>query len=90
MATPLSIPRIHSNGTWLADLAAYNTDAGINITAAMESLGRAAPNARDFYIIGPDAFREAQKQHEARMEKLRSVRQELELIIEGIMAQEPR
>ena len=47
---------------------------------AMEALQKAAPNARDYYVQGPDAYKTAMAEHANRIVRLNSVWQELEEI----------
>jgi len=45
------------------------------------------PNARDYYVQGPDVALAAQREHEARIASLKRVRAELAAIAEGIQDQ---
>jgi len=40
-------------------------------------LGEAAPNARDYYPQGPDAYAQAAREHGSRIERLRAVLEEI-------------
>ena len=83
----LTIPRVHLNGTSAIALISENVDAARAVHIALDALSGAAPNGRDFYPIGYDAFEKARTEHEARCKKLKSVVDELEEIIHGIHEQ---
>jgi hypothetical protein len=51
---------------------------------AIDKLSEAGPNGRDYYPQGDDAFREAQKEHASRLQRLQSVYKELEDLILAI------
>lgn len=53
----------------------------------MDALAQTAPNARDYYVQGPDAMREAVEQHEIRQLRLDTVRAELEELYQAIEEQ---
>lgn len=82
--TQLAIPSVHMNGTSRQELIRLNLEAIEAIDAAMEALGRAGPNGRDYYPQGPDATMEARRQHANRMHNLRAARDELTQITETI------
>lgn len=77
----LATPTIHINGTSLEVLSKQYTDAAIAVSNAISALYSAAPNARDYYVQGPDAYNHAAKDHAERINKLNSVYRELEEII---------
>lgn len=87
----LSVPTVHLGGTHITNLMELNADALGALRKALVELGHASPHARDFVLdaSGEQAFYKAQREHEARVQKLRDVQKELETICEGIMAQEP-
>ena len=47
------------------------------ISAAKAKLRKTAPNARNYYVIGPDAFTRARNEHINRIEHLEAVYNEL-------------
>ena len=55
------IPRIHLNGTSKGELLDQLKAADRALGAAEEALGRAAPNARDYYVIEPNPFEQARR-----------------------------
>jgi len=79
-------PTIHLNGTSREALLDQVTEAAQAVYAALGKVCDAAPNARDYYPQGPEAFTAARDQHDARCDKLREVfneLQELALAIDG-------
>lgn len=70
-------PTVHLNGTSKEALIDQIKDAYGAIETAIDALCAAAPNARDYYPQGPDAFSAARAQHDARAKKLVEVRDEL-------------
>ena len=73
------------NGTSKDRLGEQYLEASNAVRVALKQLGESAPNARDYYPQGDQAFSRARKEHIARLEKLTSVRQELEEILESIL-----
>ncbi len=73
-------PTININGTSSKELLDGFRKAHRAVSDAMNALNEAAPNGRDYYPQGPDALREAQQEHRARLEKLQSVKTELQEI----------
>jgi hypothetical protein len=78
------VPTIHLNGTSRRDIEDQLIDAGHALRAALEALQQAAPNARDYYPQGPEAFPVAQAQHEARWLAVKGVFSEIELILDKV------
>jgi hypothetical protein len=87
MATELSIPTIHLNGTSSDALIDQWTTAGQALLGAIAALTAAWPNARDYYVQGPTAADEAKREHEARIKVLRDMRDDVTRIVEGIEEQ---
>ena len=81
------IPTIHSNGTSLEGLREDLFKAHTKIVDALNALCQAAPHGRDYYTQGPDAYNAARREHESRLARLRSVRDELMQVWEGAQAQ---
>ena len=80
-------PTVHMNGTAgevLRDQYAAAADA---VRKAIDAVCDAGPNARDYYVQGTDAALTAQREHEARVKALKTVRDELAAIAEGIQDQ---
>ena len=82
--TDLAIPTVHLNGTSRDSLIDGLCDAGHVVIDAMKALADAAPNARDYYVQGDDAYGIARTQHEERLAKLKSVYDELAAIAQAI------
>ena len=70
-------PTIHINGTSGNVLSEQYATAARAVNEAINALGEAAPNGRDYYPQGPGAITEATAEHKARLTKLRTVHAEL-------------
>ncbi len=81
------IPTVHLNGTPGERLRDQYMDAVEAVRKAVDAVCDAGPNARDYYVQGPDAGLAAQREHEARIKALKTVRDELASIAEGIQDQ---
>lgn len=77
-------PTIHMNGSSADVLVEGYAEASSAITTALEKLAAAAPNARDYYPQGDDAFEQARMEHFARLARLQSVRDELAELAEHV------
>lgn len=80
-------PTVHLNGTDGNVLRDQYKEAADAVRAAIDAVCDAGPNARDYYVQGPDAYRAAQREHDARVEHLKRVRLELVALTEGIQDQ---
>lgn len=80
----ITVPTIHLNGTSRGELQDQIREAYAGVSNAIEKLQGAYPNARDYYVQGPDAFTKARAEHEARMHKLSDVAHELLAIFDAI------
>lgn len=67
-------PLVHMNGTGGERLVADLQAACESLTEALTRIADAAPNARDYYPLGDDAWRAARDQHEADMTAIRDMR----------------
>ncbi|HZU91403.1 MAG TPA: hypothetical protein VE993_19280 [Stellaceae bacterium] len=83
----MMVPTIHLNGTSRDELLRQILEAKEAICKAVEALANAAPNMRDYYVQGPDAFPAARREHEKRMHRLADCIHELNEIAEKICAQ---
>jgi hypothetical protein len=81
------IPTVHLNGSSGEVLLDQYTTAAEAIRKALDAVCNSGPNARDYYVQGPDAALAAQREHEARLASLKRVRDELAAIAEGIQDQ---
>lgn len=77
---------IHLNGTHPQVLYDQLHAASRALQDAGAALAAAAPNARDYYPLGPDAFGVAQAEHEARLATIWRLRAEVETAIEHVIA----
>lgn len=78
------IPTVHLNGTSREALLTANYTALEACRTALEALQACAPNARDFYPQGENAYREASTEHNLRAASLKKIAEEIFAIIEGI------
>lgn len=81
------IPTVHMNGTAGEVLRDQYAAAAEAVRKAIDALCDAGPNARDYYVQGPDARQAAQREHETRVAALKRVRDELAAIAEGLQDQ---
>ncbi len=87
MSKPLAVPTIHLNGTSKESFRKDLGNAHESIRNAIDALLAMAPHGRDYYVQGPDAYGVARREHEARIEKLSSVRDEVLAIWNAIEEQ---
>ena len=78
-------PTIHMNGTSRNSLLDEINDAMRALSVALEKLALMAPNARDYYPQGEDAFGKARQEHANRLTSVRKVREELKTLAESIL-----
>lgn len=78
-------PTIHLNGTNWEALLEQQASTMTAISNALQALRNSAPNARDYYPQGPEAFHTADLEHRARVSKLELVFTEIEAIAEHVM-----
>ncbi len=87
MTKTANVPMIHRNGTTAQGLLDEMMPALIAIQNAIEALQHASPNQRDYYPMGEQAWRDALQAHCNRIETLKNVAHEYEMIAEGIADQ---
>jgi hypothetical protein len=76
-------PTIHINGTPRNDLFDNYVTAMLAVEAAIDALTQhTAPNGRDYYPQGDHALRQAQAEHQARLQALNAVSLELHALAE--------
>jgi hypothetical protein len=80
----METPTVHLNGTSASALLESFTEQRAAVQDALTALLRNSPNARDYYVAGPDAFRRADAEHEARIAKLTAVRDELSRLCDSV------
>ena len=66
-------PLVHLNGTSAGELEEQMRACRDTLRAALFALHLAAPNARDYYPLGDNAFAEAQARHASRIMAMRAV-----------------
>lgn len=80
----LAVPTVHLNGTNGDDLLEQVNEAERALDEALRSLRACAPNQRDYYPQGSEAWKRAIDQHCARVDRLVDVATELEQLAEAI------
>jgi len=83
----MMVPSIHLNGSSGEVLLDQNKGALEAVRKAIDAICDAGPNARDYYVQGPDAGLAAQREHEARVAALKRVRDDLAAIMESVQDQ---
>lgn len=73
----LTFPTVHLNGTSAEDLTEDYRAAYSAVSSAIEALQQSAPNARDYYVQGSDAYPRARAEHERRLHALADVCRDL-------------
>jgi hypothetical protein len=84
----LVIPSVHLNGTSRGMLYDQLRDGVTDINTAIETLNKASPHMRDYYVKpnSEEAYRLALAQHNSRIQRLIDVRTELETIFQAMDA----
>ena len=77
-------PLVHLNGTSGESLLSGYVHVRATLTKGIEALHGAAPNARDYYPLGDDAFSAARREHEDRTRRLMSVLEEIHELAEHV------
>lgn len=83
-------PTIHLNGTPASRLSEAYYAAANAIQDALTALGKAHPNARDYYVQGADAYSKADTEQEERYDKLRSVYTDMVALADHVESQARR
>jgi len=78
-------PKIHINGTSQAELIRQISEANHALSLAIEALAAMSPNARDYYHT--ENFTAARKEHDARINAVIKVQNEIMEIGENIADQ---
>lgn len=95
METPtgaaLLAPLIHMNGSSADTLIDGYRAAHSALSAGLDALYACSPNGRDYYPQAkqgcPDPFKQARREHDARIERVRQTLTEIESIVENIQEQ---
>lgn len=80
----MKLPTVHLNGSSGHELLRQNIEARKALRRALEALEEASPNARDYYVQDENAHRQAVQEHLARVQRLRDVSTELDVIIDHL------
>ena len=80
----MQLPTVHYNGTSKEELIKQLCHAANSIDTAFDALRQTAPNGRDYYPQGPEAFERAIIQHRDRMARLDAIKEELEAMVVAI------
>lgn len=80
----VALPTIHLNGTSQDHLLDGVVECERAVQTAIRALETNGPNARDYYVQGPDAFTRARKEHDDRIARLKTVSGELFALADGI------
>lgn len=81
-------PTLHLNGTSSAELIDQLTAAMSAVNYAARAVAAAAPNARDYYVQGPDATARALSEHRSRLSRLQAISDELAAILDNVLEQD--
>ena len=80
----MTLPTIHLNGSNAGDMLEGLIEAMASVRIAIEHVGKAGPNARDYYPQGPTAIHAAVVEHEFRLHRLQDVLKELDAIAQHV------
>ena len=80
----MTFPIVNGTGTPALELVEQNTDVLYAVKAAMEALESAAPQVRDYFQKGMHFYDAALREHKDRLERMRSVRDETQVLLEHI------
>jgi hypothetical protein len=80
------VPKVHMNGTSARELIAQISAANNALEDAIEALIKMRPNGRDYYLTGD--LRQAEQEHQARLDAVLKVQAEIMAIGEKIAEQE--
>jgi len=75
------------NGTSADDLLSQLKAASRALQDAYKALQQAAPNGRDYYTLGSGAIKRASDEHRSRLERIDSVKREIDEIAVHVYAQ---
>lgn len=80
----LLAPLLHLNGSSAKTLLDGYRAAHTALYDALVAMRESAPNARDYYPQGDDAFNQARREHDARVATVNNVLAQYEMIIENV------
>lgn len=87
MKTAAIVPTLHMNGSGIANLRRELESAHTAGRAFLNALAEMTPNARDYYV-NPGTWESAIDAHQARMQSVRQVMDEILAIWHGIEDQQ--
>lgn len=87
--SPVAIPSVHLNGTGGVTLRDEYAAAYDAIEKAIQALGNATCNARDYYVQSTDAYYSARDQRREALGKLLDVKDYVGQILAGVCDQMP-
>jgi len=77
----MQFPTVHLNGTDYKTLYNEYMNAYDRVDDALQALREVTVHGRDYYVQDGNAFEQARREHIERLEKLESVKRDLEKII---------
>jgi hypothetical protein len=86
----MMIPTVHSNGTGRQALLAETQAAWNRLDEAHRALRAVTVHGRDYYVQGPDAYRQAREEMDGRLDRLEQLMGEVAKLYCGIETQEHR
>jgi hypothetical protein len=90
MAFSPIVPTIHSNGSDGGALREQYANAHAALESAITALTNACPHERDYYIRGPEAYKQAMREHTKRMHALYEARDDMREIVSDLDEQMER
>jgi len=80
----MTAPTVHLNGTSKAELIENLEKANTALHDACSALAGTAPNARDYYPQGPDAYGKARDAYQADLTAMHNVMHHIQYLWESI------
>lgn len=81
----MMVPTVHLNGTMGAELLDNVSEICGALREALEAMRAGWPNGRDYYPQGPEAFKKACSEWDARLVLVEGVRKEFQELAEKIV-----
>lgn len=76
----MQLPQVNLNGTSRDELATQYRNVYSAVDVALDLLCRFAPHGRDYQTLPAGSYDTARREHDARVEKLASIKAEIEAI----------
>lgn len=80
-------PLVHLNGTHVDDLIQQQRDVRDACSVLYKALADAAPNGRDYYLLGCDVAQKAYDEHKQRLIMVAQIKQDTDRIINSLNRQ---